>query len=81
MLRNELPPVPKPHYLDDLAFPVAYTPEELREYARAVEQAAYEAAIKACEEIENGSYKGCTTSGVAWECIDAIRSLMQEQPN
>lgn len=59
----------------DLDFPVW----EVVAFARAVEQAAYAAAIKACEEIENGSYKGCTTSGVAWECADAIRSLM-EQP-
>lgn len=78
---EELPPLP--------AFPGASTPvlraalqSIARDYARAVERAAYEAAIKVCEEVK------CEDTGTAGDeayneavidCQCAIESLM-EQP-
>lgn len=50
--------------------------ERLREYARAVEHAAYKAAIEACTPHEDDDALDCQAKR---ECIDAIRSLM-EQP-
>jgi hypothetical protein len=83
---EELPPLPE--------FPGASTPvlrEALqsiaRDYARAVERAAYEAAAKVCESLENrvvsthpARIEFDPYSFMARKCAGAIRSLMQEQP-
>jgi len=75
MLRDdELPQLP--------SFPGAHTPHlghqietAMREYGRAVEKAAYAAAIKACEGIPSTYHDNDPK-----RCADAIRSLIQEQP-
>ena len=84
---DELPPPPDPiadgeGFLDDL-----YSERQMREYARAVERAAYEAAAKVCESLENrvisthpARIEFDPYSFMARKCAGAIRSLMQEQP-
>lgn len=65
-----------------------YTADHMREYGRAVERAAYEAAIKACEGLENrvirthpARIEFDPNSFMARKCAAVIRSLMtQEQP-
>ena len=91
----ELPPLPNKAKLytampDDYRYGhvYGYTADQMREYARAVEQAAYEAAIKACESLENrvisthpARIEFDPNSLMARKCADVIRSLMtQEQP-
>ena len=61
---------------------------DLYAFARAVERAAYEAAIKACESLENrvisthpARIEFDPNSLMARKCADVIRSLMtQEHP-
>jgi hypothetical protein len=57
MLANDelppLPPHPEPHTMRWTRLEL----DAIREYARAVERAAYAAAIKACEEIESERWK------------------------
>lgn len=73
MLANdELPPLPE--------FPGASTPvlraalqSIARDYGRAVEQAAYAAAIKACENTQD---YGLIAQVMKRDCADAIRELM-----
>lgn len=68
---DELPPLPKLRW-----FPIPgpkgylqwYRADDLREYGRAVERAAYEAAIKACIGM----------AGTA-QCGEAIRALMEQE--
>lgn len=50
-----------------------YSPPNMIDFARAVEQAAYAEAIEACMNL--GKEIVCPE-----ECAEAIRSLMQEQP-
>lgn len=80
---EELPPPPDPiadgeGFLDDL-----YSERQMREYARAVERAAYEVAIKACENekrISARTFDDDIHDEACEACADAIHSLMQEQP-
>jgi len=51
-----------------------YTADQMHEYGRAVERAAYTAAIKACRQAAD-------TCVHPDECVEAIEALMtQEQP-
>lgn len=60
----------------DLDFPVL----AVEKFARAVEKAAYAAAIKACESKKAWSkFLVASRNDTCDECIDAIRALM-EQP-
>lgn len=63
-------------YLHPPAAQPAYVPDQMREYARAVEQAAYAAAIKACENTQD---YGLIAQVMKRDCADAIRRLT-EQP-
>lgn len=73
------------HYDDNPI--VCETDEDILRFARAVEKAAYEAAIKACavtrgkNHAEAAAFKSGTKAYVQAcdDCEDAIRSLM-EQP-
>lgn len=70
MLDNDL--------IDDLWADASSTTEDtmdVHQFARTVEQAAYEAAIKACTPHEDDDALDCQAKR---ECIDAIRSLMEE---
>ena len=68
----------------DIDYPVL----AVEKFASAVERAAYEAAIKACESLENrvisthpARIEFDPNSLMARKCADVIRSLMtQEQP-
>lgn len=74
MLRDdELPPLPPVWW----AYNRTYTADQMREYGRAVEKAAYAAAIKACEGIKEQASTSTYMLLTLFE--QAIRSLM-EQP-
>lgn len=88
MLSDEqLPPLPEPEVHDAAGYRRAFTADQMREYGSAVERAAYEAAAKVCESLENrvisthpARIEFDPYSFMARKCAGAIRSLMQEQP-
>ncbi len=71
---NELPPLPRAHHWlnGDL-----YRADQLREYGRACERAAYERAVKKCEEFEDElQTKGRDREAdVAWGLARRIEAL------
>ena len=91
MLTNDkLPPLPKKSLLrrvmpDDFRYGdvFGYTADQIHEYGRAVERAAYAAAIKECEpQITGSDYHFLATHGhwdhmaqAATNCAAAIRAL------
>ena len=91
MLSDELPPLPNKEKLhtvlpDDYRYGhiYGYTADQMREYARAVERAAYERAAQECittaAELRRCA-DGCTDGRYDWkadgaaDCVDAIRAL------
>lgn len=68
---NELPPLPKGEYGD------AFSRQQMREYGRACERAAYERAVKKCEEFEDElQTKGRDREAdVAWGLARRIEAL------
>lgn len=63
------------HYDDDPI--VCETDEDILRFARAVEKASYAAAIKTCAPTEDDD---ALDRQAKQECVVAIESLMQEQP-
>lgn len=87
---DELPPLPNKEKLhtvlpDDYRYGhiYGYTADQMREYARAVERAAYERAAQACEaQISGSDHHYLATHGhwdhmaqAATNCAAAIRAL------
>lgn len=93
MLSDELPPLPAKTLLrrvmpDDFRYGdvIGYTADQMREYARAVERAAYEHAARVCEANENRIVKTHPVrieidpdSMMARKCAAAIRALGRQR--
>ena len=91
MLSDELPPLPNKEKLhtvlpDDYRYGhiYGYTADQMREYARVVERAAYERAVLECLETAAELRRcgdGCTDGRYDWkadgalDCADAISAL------
>jgi len=75
---SKLPPLPPYLYGRECGEKErVYTAKQMREYARAVEAAAYERAMKACEDRMVPDNAGCDYIDGCGDCRDAIRALAQ----
>lgn len=83
----ELPPLPEPRLIGGIGdYREYWDADQMREYGRAVERAAYERAAKECElQITGSDYHFLATHGhwdhmaqAATNCAAAIRALGEQ---
>ena len=76
-MSNELPPLPHPvtNALMGDDFEDLYTADQMREYGRARERAAYERAAQQCEIVRHNSPLTLSYQDGCSDCANAIRAL------